>query len=144
MKQLLIILVLAITSCTSQQPAEQQESKTVNNKEKTVEIIPLNNGTKWKADEATKKNIAAMVQIVNDSTYQNAGKRKEFSTSIQDQIDRLVKQCSMKGAEHDALHVWLEKVLKDVKELKEEETDEYDEAYAALKKDVESFYDFFE
>ncbi|GAA4732413.1 hypothetical protein [Flavisolibacter ginsenosidimutans] len=144
MKQLLIILALAVASCTSQQPAEQQESKTVNNKEKAIAAIPLNNGTKWKADEATKKNIAAMVQIVNDSTYQNAGKRKELSTSIQDQIDRLVKQCSMKGAEHDALHVWLEKVLKDVKELKEEETDEYDEAYAALKKDVESFYDFFE
>jgi len=50
----------------------------------------------------------------------------------------------MKGAEHDALHLWLEKVLKHVKELKEEETDEYGAAYAALKKDVESFYDFFE
>jgi len=78
MKQLLVILVLVITSCTSQQPAEQQESKTVNDKENTVAAMPLNNGTKWKADETTKENIAAMVQIVNDSTYQNAGKERNF------------------------------------------------------------------
>jgi len=84
-----------------------------------------------------------MVQLVNDTSYQNAGKRKELSVSIQNKIDTLVKQCTMKGAEHDALHAWLEQLLKDVKELKEER-DEYIENYAAVKKDVESFYDIFE
>ena len=65
--------------------------------------------------------------------------------NLQAKIDTLVKECCMKGAEHDALHVWLEKVIKDLKELKEEDDDdEYKEAYAALKKDVASFYQSFE
>jgi hypothetical protein len=50
----------------------------------------------------------------------------------------------MQGADHDALHVWLEQLLHDVDELKEGEASGYDEAYAVLKKDAESFTELFE
>ena len=49
----------------------------------------------------------------------------------------------MTGPDHDALHVWLEKILHDVKEIREDE-DAYVKGYAHLKKNVESFYDYFE
>jgi len=139
MTKLLIVLLGVIMSCTN----SQLENKKANDNENTVATLPVKSGTKLKADEVTRKNVGAMVQLVNDTSYQNAGKRKELSVSIQNKIDTLVKQCSMKGAEHDALHAWLEQLLKDVKELKEER-DEYIENYAAVKKDVESFYDIFE
>ena len=143
MKQLLILLLAVMASCTSQQSAKEQEDNKANDNEKSIVTIPLNNGAKWKADEATKKNVAGMVQLVNDSSFQDSSKRKQLSASIQSQIDTLVRQCSMKGAEHNALHVWLEKALKDIKGMKEKDG-EYSEAYAKLKKDIESFYDFFE
>jgi hypothetical protein len=141
MKQLLLILLVAFVSCTSRQGAEQQENKS--EKGNTVATVPLNGGAKWKADEVTKKNVAAMVQIITDSAYADAAKRKDLYTNLKAKIDTLVKECSMKGAEHDALHVWLEKVLSDLKELKRD-NNEYNEAYTALKKDVESFYQSFE
>ncbi|MGN6165326.1 MAG: hypothetical protein ACTHOF_12370 [Flavisolibacter sp.] len=143
MKQLLIMVLAILVSCTSKQTAEQHENSAANDNEKKVVTVPSNNGAKWKADEATKKNVAAMVQVVSDSTYADAGKRKQLYTNLQTKVDTLVKECSMQGAEHDALHVWLEKVLKDLKELKEDD-DEYSEAYAALKTDIESFYRSFE
>lgn len=143
MKQLLIMVLAACISCTSQQTAEQHENNTSNDNQDEVVTVPLNSGAKWKADEATKKNVAAMVQVVSDSTYADAGKRKQLCANLKTKIDTLVKECSMKGAEHDALHVWLEKVLKDLKELKEDD-DEYSEAYAALKKDIANFYQSFE
>lgn len=143
MKQLLIIMLAALVSCSSQQTAEKQESKIENESKDTVATMPMNNGSKWKADEATKKNVGAMVQIVADTTYTDASKRKLLYTNLQAKIDVLVKECSMKGAEHDALHVWLEKVLKDLKEVKEVD-DEYSEAYAVLKEDLTSFYQTFE
>jgi hypothetical protein len=143
MKSLLIIVLAAFISCTSQPSTEHQENKTANENKDTVATPPLNNGSKWKADEATKKNVAAMVQVVTDTTYADAAKRNLLYTSLQARIDTLVKECSMKGTEHDALHVWLDKVLKDLKEVKEDD-DEYNEAYAALKKDVASFYQTFE
>lgn len=143
MKSILIIVLAAFISCTSQPSTEQQENKTANENKDRVATTPLNNGTKWKADEATKKNVAAMVQVVADTTYADASKRKLLYTNLQARIDTLVKECSMKGAEHDALHVWLEKVLKDLKEVKEDD-DEYNEAYAALKKDIAVYYQYFE
>ena len=145
MKQLLIVMLVALVSCTSKQAAEQVESKTVNDNKHTVTTVPLNNGAKWKADEATRKSVSAMMQIVTDTTYADPAKRQQLYTNLQAKIDKLVQECRMKGAEHDALRVWLEKVMKDLKELKEEEgDDEYRAAYAALKMDVASFYQAFE
>lgn len=144
MKQLLVVMLVALVSCTSKQAAEQEKSKTVNDKH-TVTTVPLNNGAKWQADEATRKSVSAMMQIVTDTTYADAAKRQQLYTNLQAKIDKLVQECRMKGAEHDALHVWLEKVMKDLKELKEEEgDDEYRAAYAAVKTDVASFYQAFE
>jgi hypothetical protein len=143
MKRLIIILTVTITACTNQVQTDLQESGSSIGQDQTEMTVPLNQGSKWKADEATKRNVAAMVQVVNDSSYEDATKRNQLTASLQTKIDSLIKQCSMKGKDHEALHTWLEKVLKDLKELKEEE-DEYNQAYALLKKDVESFYTFFE
>jgi len=141
MKKLLLILLVAFVSCTSRQGAEQQENKTEN--ENTVATVSLSSVAKWKADEATRNNVATMVQIITDSAYADAAKRNELYTNLTAKIDTLVKECSMKGAGHDALHVWLEKVLSDLKELKKGDN-KYNEAYTALKKDVENFYQSFE
>ena len=138
----MIILLVATLSCTNQQSAEQ-ENETAPDKENLVATVSSNGGTKWKGDEATKKNVAAMMRVVNDTAYVNAAKKTLLYTNIHAKIDTLVKECSMKGAGHEALHMWRQIVLKDLKELQEEDN-EYSEAYAALKKDVGSFYQAFE
>lgn len=143
MKSLMIIVLAASVSCTSQQSPERQENKITIESTDTIAKVPLNNGNKWKADEMTKKNVAAMMQVVDDTTYADATKRKLLYTNLQAKADTLVRQCSMKGAEHEALHVWLEKVLRDLKELQEEDN-KYSEAYATLKRDVASFYQAFD
>lgn len=143
MKPLMITMLAALLSCTSQPSADQQATKNAHSHEDTVATAPLNSGTKWKADEATRRNVAAMVQVVADTAYANAANSRQLYQNLQAKVDVLVKECSMKGADHDALHVWLEKVLKDMKEIKEGE-DDYPKAYEALKKDVNSFYESFE
>ncbi|MGZ3952200.1 MAG: hypothetical protein ACXVBZ_12445, partial [Flavisolibacter sp.] len=64
-----------------------------------------------------------------------------LSARLQTRLDTLVQQCKMTGPAHEALHSWLKPVLHDTKELKE---GKYDQNYAQLKKDVQSFYDFFD
>jgi hypothetical protein len=143
MKKILIVLLVTTVSCTSQESGKTKGKSTSHAQQHTAVTVPLNNGDKWKADDATKQNVAVIAQIVNDNNYRAADKRKQLSAALQSQIDTLIKQCRMKGPEHDALHVWLERVLKDMKELKKED-DEYKEVYAALKTDIEAFYATFE
>jgi hypothetical protein len=106
--------------------------------------LQVNSGGKHRADEATRRNVAAMMQIVNDSNNLGKENRAKLTKQLQTRIDTLVQQCKMSGPVHDALHTWLEKVLADLKEIKEKEGDEYQKSYSTLKKDVESFYTFFE
>jgi hypothetical protein len=128
-------------SCNDQLSTEQEN----NNADDRVQVtaVPLDNGMKWKADEGTKKNVAALIQVLNDTVYADDADRTQLYTDIRAKIDVLVAECTMKGEAHQALHNWLQIVLKDVKELKEG-NNEYNKAYAALKKDVESFYQAFE
>ena len=41
-----------------------------------------------------------------------------LASAMQDELNRLISDCKMKGAKHDVLHAWLEPVLASVKELK--------------------------
>jgi ABC-type enterochelin transport system substrate-binding protein len=143
MKKLLIILSLAFTACTNTEKTEQQTSKHEHESENTATTVPINTNTKWKADEPTKRNVAAMMAVVHDSSYADAGKRMQLYAALKTKVDTLINQCRMKGPDHDALHGWLEKVLDDMKELKKEGAN-YSEAYAALKKDIDSFNTLFE
>lgn len=146
MNKILGILTLLFIGCSN--PASQKDEV---NKEKheshpvnATKELQVNSGAKHRSDEATQKNVAAMVQIVNDSDNLGNENRAKLTHQLQARINTLVQQCKMIGPEHDALHTWLEKVLKDLKELMEEEGDEYQKSYTTLKKDVESFYTFFE
>ena len=142
MKQLLIVLLAALVSCNSQQTEDQHQNHSAKDEDRTA-IVLSNNGAKWKADDATKKNVAAMMQVLGESRYADASNRMQLHTNLKTTIDTLIKECRMKGPEHDALHVWLENVLDELKDLKEGD-EEYDENYATLKKAVSNFYQSFE
>ncbi len=143
MKKLLIVMLVIITGCSSRQTNEEPADPKVNDTAMTQAAAPLNSANKWKADEATKKNVAAMVRVVSDTNYADIKNRQKLYTRIQAGIDTLINECRMKGQEHEALHGWLEKVMIDVKAIDKKE-DGYSEAYATLKKDIEHFYDLFE
>jgi len=142
MKQLLILWLVA-ASCTSQQSATEPTKEKASTHTDTAVVTKTMTGEKWKADDVTKKNVAAMQQVVNDSKYASRENGKELYARMQSGVDTLIAQCKMQGAAHEALHGWLEKVLKEMKDIKEE-PEEYAEAYAALKKHINSFNDVFE
>lgn len=141
-----MILSLIFLGC-SNNASNVKDDKTEHqhhDSEKPVTSLTLNNGVKWKADEATQRNVAVLVKAVNDTGVVSKENKVQLAKQIQTGVDSLVKQCRMQGPDHDALHLWLEQVLKDLKKLKKEDDDDFRESYANLKRNVESFYTFFE
>jgi len=90
-------------------------------------VPSLNDGAKWKSDASTNENVANLKSII-DRFKTNADPAVEdyhaFQASFTDGISKMVKECKMQGPDHDALHVWLEPLMKDNKELKEQDSKE--------------------
>ncbi len=143
MKKLLILLAMAAMACNNQVKTDQQTDSHENHDTKKEEALSLNNDKKWNADEATLNNVNAMMVVINDSSYAATSSRSSFINQMQNRIDTLVSQCRMQGPDHDALHLWLNKVTKNMKEIKEED-DEYEKEKEKLKNNIESFYTYFE
>jgi ABC-type Zn2+ transport system substrate-binding protein/surface adhesin len=84
----------------------------------------LNNGEKWQADEHTNNSAEKMHKLVVDFKMQKEKKYDELVTKLKAEIQELVKGCTMDGAAHDQLHIWLNDYMNLVVEL----SDDNDEA----------------
>jgi hypothetical protein len=87
--------------------------------------LTLNNGGKWQADERTQfhaANLNALVERFSKKAHADYEAYQVFAADIQNELAGLVKDCKMKGADHDALHLWLEPVMKDANALEKAAT----------------------
>lgn len=84
---------------------------------KTTKLV-LNNGAKWKADSTTLINVVNLQKIISNVKKQNPENYLQTATTLQDGLNKMINECKMKGADHDALHRWLEPLIKKTKELK--------------------------
>ncbi len=75
------------------------------------EMLTLNKGAKWKVDNSTNNNVKHLQEIVQAF---NTGKDKSLNayhktaSDLQAGLNKMIKECKMKGADHQALHKWLE------------------------------------
>lgn len=78
----------------------------------------LNNAAKWKVDSTTSVNVALLQVIVADAKQTAPGNYVQTATRLEDGLNKLVKECRMQGAAHDALHQWLEPLMEKTNTLK--------------------------
>src|SRR5688572_22618879 len=112
MNRMLIILSLFVMACSNNvsqvETAKEDEHEHHDAAMAKPIALQLNNGARWKTDEATSKNVAAMVKLINDTSTIGEKNRAQLTKQLQTRLDTLVQQCKMKGPDHDALHVWLQ------------------------------------
>ena len=120
-KKLLIILCCSFLFSCNQgtNNSESQSDETHSTDANTT--MSLNNGAKWKADSITNHNVIRLKVTANMfrvnpfpplSTYQILG------SDLSNDVDTMLQQCKMKGADHEALHKWLGPILNQSNRLK--------------------------
>lgn len=80
--------------------------------------LVLNNGAKWKADAATNENVALLLQTISGVAPQDQAGYQQTAEKLQEGLNKMVKECAMKGPDHEALHQWLVPLMGQVKALK--------------------------
>lgn len=125
MKKIISILLVTalLTACDSNKRNEQKPSvDTVSEKHEEHEekggVLQLNNGAKWKIDSVTAVNVGLLKTIVSDAKTNKPANYAEAAAKLQDGLNKLIKECKMSGAGHDALHHWLEPMIEKTKEFK--------------------------
>ncbi len=150
MKNILLILLTGLfMGCSSGSsekeksdiPAKETEANDHGEGETKHSGLSLNNGSKWKLDDATRVNISGLRDILKDSTNKNYPK---IAGALREQSNKLIKECRMQGPDHDALHTWLEKFLTGLGKFEKGTTEEQAETVTYLKQDLEDFNTYFE
>ena len=144
------IISLFLISC-NQQKADSTTHQNDSTSKKTEQTgheseitLSLNEGKKWKLDEPTRTNINAAKQVFQQSTESSNQDYATLATNLQDNANKLVSECKMSGKDHDMLHVWLEKYLSTLKELKAPEAETQKAAFNKIGEQLKSFDQYFE
>jgi hypothetical protein len=156
MRNLLIIFILIITLVSSCKNIEKQEEvknpkEVVQEQKKDVlstqwmDNIQLNNGVKWKANVETTVGVVEMQKLLKTQITSTIEDYHLLANQLNDVKIKLVKECTMKGASHDNLHIWLYPLIEKIGALSK--TDDLNEA-SKIKQSIEEnlnvYSDYFE
>jgi hypothetical protein len=110
MKKLTLILLLTIAFFAGNAGSLYQHKP-------TSEKLVLNNGIKWKVDKITNDNVSNLQQMVKPLNGKSLKEYHMAGVALQNGITKMIRECRMKGPDHQALHKWLEPLMELVSKL---------------------------
>tara|TARA_R110000868_G_scaffold282609_2_gene542897 strand:+ start:2358 stop:2852 length:495 start_codon:yes stop_codon:yes gene_type:complete len=141
MKQLIFAMsLMALTSCkdNKQQGISNQNEKVEKHSESThdqhqnnsttvydntwMTKMQLNNGGKWQANVETNEGVKRMQKILTTQITSKIEDYHKLAEQLNEAKNYVVKKCTMTGASHDNLHVWLLPLIEKIDALSKTET----------------------
>jgi hypothetical protein len=89
----------------------EQASETPGHQTSHGGTLTLNDGQKWVMDDHTRKMIAEIRSTVDGAAVADLEGAHSLGDTLQAKVNRLVQGCTMEGAAHDQLHVFLSQFI---------------------------------
>lgn len=110
-------------SSNTETEANEQQSET--HEAATKIKLSLNNGAKWNSDESTftgmKRLELTLYNFKNDNKEPSVADYNKLGVALANIDNDIISQCSMKGKDHDQLHILLAPMLANVDVIKNRE-----------------------
>lgn len=116
--KLLTTVLFAIISLSGCKDSTQKEIIDCADEEWLTEI-QLNQNNAWKANPATNNGVEKLEQTLTEFPAKDLKDFHQLANQLTEIINFIIDNCTMKGASHDNLHIWLYPVLEKVKALKQ-------------------------
>ena len=123
----LIVLSLNFINCKQEVKVEAKSKDTAISSTKQekaphlnnnwVAEMALNNGAKWEANLETTSGVANMAKLIAERKTISLGDYRNLGDSLNDVKNTLVKECTMTGASHDNLHIFLHPLIQKIELL---------------------------
>lgn len=109
-----------------------------------VKEIQLNNGSKWDANLETTKGVENMTNLIKASDPKSVEDYHNLASKLNDEKNFVVKECTMEGASHDNLHVFLHPLIEKIGALGKVATvDEGSEITTSIRENLDAYSDYF-
>ena len=109
------------------------------------EELSLNDGKKWKVNAEMMVHVRSMEKQITAFSTSTKKDYAALAADLKANIGELTSSCTMTGASHDELHLWLLPHIKMVDELKDAENDkEAAEDFSEIQTSMKTFNQFFE
>lgn len=162
MKHLIIAALLILVSCKDSRTKEN-DIKT-DSLEESVEAthedhdessnvytnawlnkIEMNDGSKWKANAETNEGILKMQHSIKTQLTSTLDDYYKLADQLNDDKNYVIKNCTMKGASHDNLHVWLLPLIAKIEALSKVKTfGEASKLKQSIEENVNAYSNYFE
>ncbi len=138
MKQLILIIsLLAFIGCKDKKHSEtethnenhethteathkqHQDKDATSHDNLWMKDMQLNNGEKWVANNETNEGVERMQAILKAQQTVTMEDYHKLADQLGEAKNYVVKECTMKGASHDNLHVWLVPLIEKIEALSE-------------------------
>jgi len=156
MKKIVFIILLIATVVTSCKNTKKEEKiknlKEVNQEQaegvlntQWINDIQLNNGNNWEANIETTEGVEKMQELLKSQTTTSIEDYHQLANKLNDIKNNVLKECTMKGASHDNLHVWLLPLIAKIDALSEAKTiEDAAKLKESIKENMNAYFDYFE
>lgn len=147
-KSILLIASLFILAACNQPAGNTTNAEANDSTAHTPSTLSLNNGNKWVADTSTNQRVIDLRTIADNFKIQPSPSINEYNilgNDLDQSLQRLLKECKMTGADHDALHQWLEPLLQETNQLKTiTNISSAKQIFDTVDKRIDSFHQYFQ
>jgi uncharacterized lipoprotein NlpE involved in copper resistance len=149
MKKTLLTLCafgFVLVACNNHENHEHEDhsqSEVHEHEHEATDQLSLNGSEKWIVNPEMIVHIRTIESEL--SAYEASTKPNELANILQENINKLTQSCTMEGAAHDALHLWLMPFITQVQDLSNTTDDTKGKALILELKDaMKTFNQFFE
>ena len=150
MKKLFYLLagVVILSACNESSNKTRSGEHTSHEHSVAGTALTLNNGAKWKADSITNHNVVNLKTFADNfrlKPFPSVNDYQILGSDLNAGINKMIQECKMSGPDHDALHKWLEPVLKETDQLKSiTDTAVAKTTFKSLDARIDAYHNFFE
>ena len=118
--QIMLLATGLLLACNSktESPSTVEPAAEIHAPDDHASGLVLNNGAKWKADLSTIGNVDLLQKVVSGAKKESLDNYLQTAAQLEAGLNKMVSECKMQGADHDALHQWLEPLMEKARDLK--------------------------
>ncbi len=110
-----------------------------------VNEIKNDEGAKWQADAKTNEGVKKMQTTIKTKSTSTLAEYHKLAEQLNDDKNFVVKNCTMEGASHDNLHIWLHPLIEKIGVLtKIENVDDAAKLKHSIEENINAYDTYFQ